>query len=118
METKERSPYVGMTLREMCLSCGVSRRAVQGYEKHGLICAAGKNPMGHNLYDREAQQKVRQIRQYQKYGYRVREIQALVCLPREALIASLEEKLSLLCQQSRETSSLILELQEEIEKLK
>lgn len=32
-----------MTLREVCESANVSRRAVQGYEKAGLVSASGKN---------------------------------------------------------------------------
>ena len=35
-----------MTLRELCDSLGVSRRAVQGYEKAGLVSPEGKNERG------------------------------------------------------------------------
>ena len=38
-----------MTLREVCDSYGVSRRAVQGYEKAGLISASQKNERGYLL---------------------------------------------------------------------
>lgn len=31
-----------ITLREVCEKLGVSRRAVQGYEKAGLVTASGK----------------------------------------------------------------------------
>ena len=43
-----------MTLREICLSIGVSRRAVQGYEKAKLVSDTGKTKRGHLLYDRLA----------------------------------------------------------------
>lgn len=42
-----------MTLRELCDSLGVSRRAVQGYEKAGLVSPEGKNERGYLLYSEE-----------------------------------------------------------------
>ena len=42
-----------MTLRELCDSLGVSRRAVQGYEKAGLVSPEGKNERGYLLYSGE-----------------------------------------------------------------
>lgn len=35
-----------MTLREVCNKTGVSRRAIQGYEKVGLVLSSGKNKYG------------------------------------------------------------------------
>lgn len=40
-----------MTLREICEALEVSRRAIQGYEKAGLVVATGRNKYGHLLYD-------------------------------------------------------------------
>lgn len=50
------------TLRELCEHTGVSRRAIQGYEKAGLMTAAIKNERGYLLYDSNAQDRVRMIR--------------------------------------------------------
>ena len=50
-----------MTLRELCRTLGVSRRAVQGYESHNLLSPSGKSPMGHLIYDADAQRRVQQI---------------------------------------------------------
>ena len=49
------------TLHELCDMLGVSRRAVQGYEKAGLVVPTGRNKYGHLLYDESAQQRVAQI---------------------------------------------------------
>ena len=35
--------------REICETLGVSRRALQGYEKAGLVTASGRNKYGHLL---------------------------------------------------------------------
>lgn len=47
-----------MTLREVCDTYGVSRRAVQGYEKAGLISASQKNERGYLLYDMTEQEQL------------------------------------------------------------
>ena len=45
------------TLREVCNMVGVTRRAIQGYEKIGFVASAGKNKYGYLLYDEEAIEK-------------------------------------------------------------
>lgn len=41
-----------LTLRQVCSVVNVSRRAVQGYEKMGLVSATNKNERGYLLYDK------------------------------------------------------------------
>jgi len=62
------------TLRALCEQCGVTRRAVQWYEKHGLVKPCGKNKMSYLLYDEDAVKKVTEIKSLQDYGLTVREI--------------------------------------------
>lgn len=62
------------TLREVCNMVGVARRAIQGYEKIGLVASVGKNKYGYLLYDEEAIEKIRTIKQYQEFGFKVKEI--------------------------------------------
>ena len=50
-----------MTLREICDSLEVSRRAVQGYEKVGLVKPTGKTERGHLLYDERMQERIKEI---------------------------------------------------------
>lgn len=77
------------TLHELCDALGVSRRAVQGYEKEGLVAASGKNKYGHLLYDEKSQERIAQIRLYQQFGFKVKEIKYLIeapdCEVREAI---------------------------------
>ena len=51
-----------MTLREICEALEVSRRAVQGYEKAGLVSATDQNKYGHLLYDEAAMLRIEQIK--------------------------------------------------------
>lgn len=47
-----------MTLREICETLEVSRRAIQGYENAGLVKATGRNKYGHLLYDDKAKERI------------------------------------------------------------
>lgn len=67
-----------MTLNELCQTFHVSRRAVQGYELHGLLKPSGRNEKGHLLYNKTAQEKVCLIKQYQDFGFTVRQIADLL----------------------------------------
>lgn len=62
-----------MTLREVCDAFEVSRRAVQGYEKEGLVSASERNERGYLLYDKTEQEKIRQIKFYQQLGFKLKE---------------------------------------------
>ena len=57
------------TLREICQATGVTRRAIQGYEKAGLLKADGKNKYGHLLYNSDSEKRILNIYFYQKIGF-------------------------------------------------
>ena len=61
-----------ITLREVCDAFGVSRRAVQGYEKSGLVSATSKNGRGHLLYDTSSQERIQKIKLFQKMGFAIK----------------------------------------------
>ena len=61
------------TLKKICEDCNVKRRAVQGYEKLGLVSAIGKNKYGHLLYDSQCKDKIIQIKQYQDIGFSLKQ---------------------------------------------
>ena len=97
----ERAPYkeaiiMRKTLREVCNQLGVTRRAVQGYEKAGLVKPSDKNKYGHLLYDEDAINKISEIKLYQNFGFSIKEIQNLQNLSKEDYIEKLNEKLALM----------------------
>ena len=59
---KRRETNMDMTIREISDTFGVSRRAIQGYEKAGLLSSvSGKNNHGHLLYDEAVQEQIKRI---------------------------------------------------------
>ena len=78
-----------MTLREVCTSIGVSRRAVQGYEKAKLVSASGKTERGYLLYDASARERIKQIKLYQVMGFSIKEIVAMIDAPTDVKKAAL-----------------------------
>ena len=63
-----------LTLREVCKIVGVTRRAIQGYEKIGMVQSTGKNKYGYLLYDDVAVNKIRTIKKYRDMGFSVKEV--------------------------------------------
>ena len=78
------------TLREVCNAVGVSRRAVQGYERAGLVSATCRNERGYLLYDEEALEKIKKIKLFQEMGFTIREICELDQAPNHVLKVALE----------------------------
>lgn len=81
-----------MTLREICTTTGVSRRAVQGYEAIGLVKATGKNIYGHLLYDENAKNRIKKIRLFQDMGFSLKEIKKIIDAPAPILKEALKCK--------------------------
>lgn len=106
-----------MTLREVCTATNVSRRAVQGYEKAGLVRASGKTSRGYLIYNEETQERIRQIRLYQQLGFSIREITEIIDAPNEVIKAALEVQVVKLQEQGENIEVLIRTAYELIEKL-
>ena len=81
------------TLREVCAKYKVSRRAVQGYEKAGIVKSTGKNKMGYLLYDAATQERIGIIRMYQEIWFSVIEIKEIIDAPKISTIPILENQM-------------------------
>lgn len=88
-----------ITLREVCNRVGVSRRAVQGYEEAGLVVSSGKNKYGYLLYDEAEVEKIRCIKQYQDFGFKVKEIVVLMDAPDDVYVEMLSRKMEMMKKQ-------------------
>ncbi len=106
-----------LTLRELCEMYDVSRRAVQGYEKHGLVSATGRTNKGYLLYDESAQQTVARIKRYQDYGFSVKEIGTFFNSTPQAQKELLVEKLNELKAKKVNTEKCIDEVEKILEKM-
>lgn len=96
-----------LTLREMCELTGVSRRAIQGYEKAKLVSAAGRNERGHLLYDRKSLERIQLIKLLQQLGFTIKEIQKIIDSPKDVLKAALEERVDKMKEKKVEIDGLI-----------
>lgn len=96
-----------ITLREVCESFGVSRRAVQGYEKVGLVSATSKNRRGYLLYDMDAQERIKKIKLFQQMGFSVKDIARIIDAPNHVLRVALEERIVKLKEDNIHTQNMI-----------
>ena len=99
-----------ITLRELCKEYGVSRRAVQGYEKIGLVSPSGKTPQGYLLYDEVVQKRIHTIYRLQQFGFQLKEVKALAGKPNAEIRKRLEEKRSEMIARQRKYDDLIQEI--------
>ena len=100
------------TLREVCNMVGVTRRAVQGYEKIGLVASSGKNKYGYLLYDEKAVEKIRTIKQYQEFGFMVKEIKELLEVSEEVYVEMMNVKMNVMKQKFMELEANISWMEE------
>ena len=100
-----------MKLREICETLDISRRALQGYEKAGLVAPSGKNKYGHLLYRETERERIRLIRFYQLLGFRLKEIRVILEAPVPVRKAALQRK-------EEELESEYIRLQELIRQVK
>ena len=106
-----------MKLREICETLEVSRRAVQGYEKAGLVSATSRNKYGHLLYDETARLRIAQIKFYQQLGFSIKEITAILDAPSDVLKAALEQQVQKLRKEKTEMEDLIEKANQMIDRL-
>ena len=106
-----------ITLRELYDAFGISRRAVQGYEKAGLVSATSKNKRGYLLYDQKAQERIRRIKMFQEMGFSIREICEIIDAPNAVLKAALGERIEKLKEENAYSELMIKKAQEMMEEL-
>lgn len=106
-----------ITLREVCDAFGVSRRAVQGYEKAGLVSATGRNRRGYLLYDGNSQDRIRKIKLFQEMGFSIKEIREIIDAPDHILKSALEERILKLEEDREHTENMIRKANELIAQL-
>lgn len=106
-----------MTLKEVEKTLGVTRRAVQGYEKAGIVEASGKTERGYLLYDEYMQKRIGRIKLYQQFGFSIREIKWLIDAPNEMIKIKLENQAERLKEEKAQKETLIEEIYKLIETL-
>lgn len=105
------------TLMQIKKEYGISRRAIQGYEKNGLVKPTGRTIRGYLLYDEAAVKRIREIKLYQKMGFQIREIKELIDAPTEIKKTALYRRREELAGTMEELARVFQIMQELIEQL-
>lgn len=95
------------TLREICNILEVTRRAVQGYEKAGLVTPSERNKYGYLLYNEIEQERIKNIKLYQQFGFKLKEIKDLIDAPEYVVKEAVERQVSKLRSEITRLSTLI-----------
>ena len=95
------------TLREICNILDVTRRAVQGYEKAGLVAPSERNKYGYLLYNEIEQERIKKIKLYQQFGFKLKEIKDLIDAPEYVVKEAVERQVSKLKSEITRLSTLI-----------
>ena len=106
------------TLKEVCKETGVTRKIVQTYENYGLVKATTKNKYGYLLYDDAAVKKIKMIRLYQRFGYRLSEFEKLEYMTVDEQVMILKEKINNMYDNQSETAELIEMAEQLLENLR
>lgn len=96
------------TLRQVCTDLQISRRAIQGYEKMGLVAPSGRNKYGHLLYNASCREQIRTVRFYQQMGFSLQEIKELLAAESAAKKAVLQERVQQLEHDQIQLQEIIL----------
>ena len=95
------------TLREICNILDVTRRAVQGYEKAGLVTPSERNTYGYLLFSKEKKITLKKIKLYQQFGFKLKEIKDLIDAPEYVVKEAVERQVSKLRSEITRLSTLI-----------
>lgn len=106
-----------LTLREICNVTNVSRRAIQGYEKAGLVKAVSKNNRGYLLYDESSKNQIIKIKLFQNMGFSIKEICHILETEKEEVKIILENRIKKLKEEGRRIEHLIEIAEEMIQNL-
>lgn len=106
-----------MTLREICIKGGVTRRIVQGYERRKLVAPIATNKYGHLLYDERGLKAIKEIRLYQKFGFNLDDISRLNSISEEEKKKMLIKQLAVMEEKRNEYEELIKKAKEIIKNM-
>lgn len=86
MNQKEKS------LSEIAKELNMTRKVIQGYEKHGLVESSFRGKGNQLIYDEKNYDRIIRIRFLQKLGFSLKEIKKIAQGKDEAVVCSLTQK--------------------------
>ena len=80
---------------------------VQGYEKAGLVAPSERNKYGYLLYNEIEQERIKKIKLYQQFGFKLKEIKDLIDAPEYVVKEAVERQVGKLKSEITRLSTLI-----------
>ncbi len=80
------------SLSEIAKELNMTRKVIQGYEKHGLVECSYKGKGNQLIYDEKNYDRIIRIRFLQKLGFTLKEIEKLIRTEDDMMICSLIQK--------------------------
>ena len=105
------------TLREISDHTGASRRAIQGYEKAGLVHAKERNDRGYLLYGSKEEERIRLIKLLQQLGFSIAVIKNMIDAPKHILKEAVAKQVEVLQDRKAEIDILIQKAYQLIEEI-
>ena len=112
-----------LTVSQLAGEVGTSADTLRYYERIGLLPEPDRSPAGYRLYDDSAAERVRFIKNAQRFGLRLEEIGELLDIQERGLcpcgrtrrlleekVAELDEEMAVLTKLRAEISQMIVEL--------
>lgn len=106
-----------MSLVAICNEYGLSRRAIQGYEKEGLVISTGRTRHGYLLYDDKMIHRILFIKYCQNIGFTLKEIKEFIDKPKSVIKERIIEQIPKLESNLNKTNSLIKDSKKIVELL-
>lgn len=106
-----------MTLRETCKVLGISRRALQGYEKAKLVSSSNRTQSGYLLYDDLARQRIQLIKCHQDMGFSLHEIKEIIDAPNDIKRPALVHRKEMLNEKILHNKKMILIIEDMLKEL-
>lgn len=97
-----------MTVHEVCDLTGVSVRALQYYDRLGLLPPAGHTDAGYRLYDEAALERLQQILLFRELQFPLKDIRAILDSPGFDRDKALEQQITLLQMKKERIENLIV----------
>lgn len=82
-----------MSLVAICNEYGLSRRAIQGYEKEGLIGPSGRTNRGYLLYDEKTLHRILFIKYCQNIGFSLKDISKFINKSKKVIKKKIEDQI-------------------------
>ena len=104
-----------LTVGRLAELAGVTVRTLHHYDEIGLVCPSGRTAAGYRVYSAPDVERLRQVLQYRRLGFGLREVAELVSDPDADAVAHLRRQRGLLLSQREQVDAMVAAIDKELE---